>query len=445
MTHTKLDLLNAAIKQHPLIDSNSIDRESCDVLKTSDDEEFLLNLNFNIEYSLNEDGGFHQNNSPPTYEESTSTVHVQACSVKNQDVYVIAFKKSGRLNITEERLAECFWTHGISSKTKAVVVSGSNCVILSTSLDDIEKLAGDSKISKVRVYYSLSFQEFFINFTPKGQISHPHPNFNSRAFNVNLKAEIERYTAGKLKKLLDYSRKPYDIMKKTKAPPSHWMGFELELYAYNRDRFISRLDDLGILGTEVICKRDGSLSSYNGVEVVSRPMSFKEHIELLKILEPVIQEETKSPGGYGLHIHVSRDAFKQNEAATKALNKIVVENRSIIEKFARREETSYCEYGYNCRGAINLYPTKTVEFRMFASTTKMKEVLASLAFARSLTLYCSKKYADPEFSFKNYLDTLNLKIWPVLKDYMGILRGEEDPECHECDDDDNYIYCEDDD
>ena len=154
------------------------------------------------------------------------------------------------------------------------------------------------------------------------------------------------------------------------------------------------------------CKHDGSLD--DGFELVSHPMSLQYHKEEMpwaQILRRAAEMGYTShqSGTCGLHVHVSRAAFGDTEAAQDAAIARVLyffeKNWEELLKFSRRTQRQLdhwaARYGYReqpkdilehakkgCHAGrytcVNLENRATIEFRIFRGTLKYNTFLATL-------------------------------------------------------------------
>lgn len=154
------------------------------------------------------------------------------------------------------------------------------------------------------------------------------------------------------------------------------------------------------------CKHDGSLD--DGFELVSHPMSLQYHKEEMPwahILHRAAEMGYTShqSGTCGLHVHVSRAAFGDTEAAQDAAIARVLyffeKNWEELLKFSRRTQRQLdhwaARYGYReqprdilehaKKGShagrytcVNLENRNTIEFRIFRGTLKYNTFLATL-------------------------------------------------------------------
>jgi hypothetical protein len=125
--------------------------------------------------------------------------------------------------------------------------------------------------------------------------------------------------------------------------PRLFLGVELEVCPTGSDYGEIAADVRQELKERVICKEDGSIS---GFEIVSIPGTLAWHKELwtpwFDGKGSVKQVKGWGQGGYGMHVHMSRNAM-----STFAWSKLNVfindpENSSFVTRIAGREATTYC-------------------------------------------------------------------------------------------------------
>lgn len=164
-------------------------------------------------------------------------------------------------------------------------------------------------------------------------------------------------------------------------------------------------------------ERDGSLSS-NGIEIIFQPMTMKFINSKREVINKALKHidthdyTSHDNGRCGLHIHVSRDAFEDND-----LDKIMLifENfKNELITFSRRKEsqmtwtkfitdtTSYDKISYDyiknnkdaCTGhhvVINNQNRNTVEFRLFRGTTNKITFYACIQLVDNLLSLVKEK------------------------------------------------------
>lgn len=120
-----------------------------------------------------------------------------------------------------------------------------------------------------------------------------------------------------------------------------FLGVELET-DYNDDRN-ELADDLmrAFTNEEIECKEDGSLND-NGVEIVSQPMEPLFHLEsgMWERITSIVEchdGRSHDAGSCGLHIHISRDYFKNHDAVYR-LDRIFHRFESQLVRFSRRRD-----------------------------------------------------------------------------------------------------------
>ncbi len=187
------------------------------------------------------------------------------------------------------------------------------------------------------------------------------------------------------------------------------------------------------LKKHAIMKRDGSLR--NGVEIVSIPSSVLEHKKQYK---PFFEDEhtLKAESNCGIHIHVTRE--KMSFLALGRILKFLAKNKEHIYKIAGRKSDNYAaiksdwnitspwyavndadkyrknpKFNWAKYTGLNLVPGRTMEFRIFKSTTKYEEFCRFLEFTEAIIDYCTLSGNDNNgkirkiedmFAFSNFSD-----------------------------------------
>jgi len=185
-----------------------------------------------------------------------------------------------------------------------------------------------------------------------------------------------------------------------------YFGIELEVDKGGKDSENARtLKDIANVRKEhIYIKSDGSLD--DGFEIVSHLMTLDYHTNKMdweSILHEAINMGYRShqTATCGLHIHVNRNAFGENQAEQeKVISRIlffIEKNWNEIFRFSRRNEYNMnrwsARYGYEKSGkeilqkakdtgnryvAVNLRNYHTIEFRLFRGTLKLNTFLATL-------------------------------------------------------------------
>lgn len=196
-------------------------------------------------------------------------------------------------------------------------------------------------------------------------------------------------------------------------------GMELEIdQGDNKTECAKKLYDIGDDENLFYLKEDGSLD--DGIEIVSHPMTLQfltDHKDMLGEIRKTAREfgflahEAKT---CGLHFHISRESIKlkSNNQIDYTIAKIlfIMEKYSReFLKFSRRDLASLnrwaANYGIMTKEdaeaivkqgkegsltrykALNLCPSRTIEFRLFRSSLLPDTILATLEFVDNVVWY----------------------------------------------------------
>lgn len=212
----------------------------------------------------------------------------------------------------------------------------------------------------------------------------------------------------------DYDYKPEpEFFENTGENTNTYFGIELEIDGSGEDEDNAEeiLDVANRFFDHIYIKHDGSLD--DGFEIVSQPCTFEYHVENFpwkEILQKSSELGYKShdSGTCGLHVHISREGFYNQEAGITKLLWIVEKFWDNILTFSRRTESQVSRwakrYGLesspellkhkadNAAGryfAINLSNYHTVELRIFRGTLNYNTFLATLQFCNLLIDICN--------------------------------------------------------
>ena len=233
---------------------------------------------------------------------------------------------------------------------------------------------------------------------------------------------------------------------------AYHLGIELEVEAPNHYTLHRGLGSkrAGV----VYAKRDGSLGEY-GVELVTHPIGCDSWLKLrvkngpvlnfLTYVEQLRQMKFTSheAGGCGLHVHVSRTAFR-DRPHLYWFGRLV--NSTVFELLSQRTNFRYCEQvpfsvaqarngknnGDTRYEALNLMSPCTAEVRIFRGNMRGERIrkaveacIAGVELARTLT---SKEFfCDVSRLFRDYVDE-HRTIYPNLYAYLNT-KPRELPEC----------------
>ena len=211
--------------------------------------------------------------------------------------------------------------------------------------------------------------------------------------------------------ILNYSYKPETYLMYGVDGPL--MGVELECsHISSREECAAGVQGLDMDRNMFYIKSDSSLQ--DGIEVVSMPMTYTKHKELLpwsNIIDVVKVYGGLSHNGKdcGMHVHVSKSFFENN------INTNILKIMTIFEKFwdnivtfsRRRSEQvdHWCkkvEFNktdtpslviekHKSSGrysSVNLVPSNTIELRIFRGTLNINTLFATLEFVSNMCIMC---------------------------------------------------------
>lgn len=260
------------------------------------------------------------------------------------------------------------------------------------------------------------------------------------------------------RKLFGYYRytPPLTFYKTSQYDFSPVFGIEIEMTRGDRMAVLRELVDVD----EVWCKRDGSISSSSGIELVTHPCSYEYLMQKFpwkKVLSTCISNGYVSHDdpACGMHIHISKDLFGERYETTvlkaawityKYWDKIVRFTRrsnETIDSWAMRynvcrefenQDTLTEENAHRListgRGnkymCLNIIPDNTLEARIFRGSLNLETIIASVQFCmvliglQNVSLLNVYKMTWEEF-FNRCIQ------YPELKSYMarrGITKDE---------------------
>lgn len=210
---------------------------------------------------------------------------------------------------------------------------------------------------------------------------------------------IDEELAERPRELASYSTKATSYFSFKKSPKklfNTFLGIELELDNHSPKEYTS----LDILQNHAIFKRDGSVP--NGVEICTTPATLDVHKEEFLPFFQSLQtnkSKLKANASCGMHVHVDKSSLSTLHIANlyQFINK--EENRKKITNIAGRDPNTYCQahvtgYDHFTSGQsgeryrmVNLQPSETIEFRLFASTTDYEDFCKKLEFVQAVVDY----------------------------------------------------------
>lgn len=241
------------------------------------------------------------------------------------------------------------------------------------------------------------------------------------------------------------------------------IGVELEVEADDRHDFVETM--YSRYGTKLICKRDGSLDDDDGVELVTRPMSTSEAIELFKDMRFPGGTIAWNTGVCGMHVHIDSRAFTEeslarfmsfwNDAGNLKLIRAVAGRHPMKDEqaasYAALEDMDFnegcvvkrmkkCTAGTNRFRVVNLcnlrrrdyerlgleYAGKsvgdsgTIELRVFRASLRKARLLAQIEMASASVHFARTETSkQDEKAFTSWLKK-NTEAWPHLAEFLGV-------------------------
>jgi hypothetical protein len=226
-------------------------------------------------------------------------------------------------------------------------------------------------------------------------------------------------------------------LSRKKIPMTIPMGVELEICTDYRPYLIKSI--ISEHDGNFVFKWDGSIDMDRGVEVVSSPMLYKEHMESKGwglLFSGKFCKLVKS-NACGMHVHVPRSAMQGSAIPLDAytLQKMMYsyENRPFMEHIASRPASNqYAPFdGGNYRAGrrytgLNFHTgsNKTVEYRIFKSPVDFEGMKTNLQFVDAFTSFVrnissikkSYSYFPDSFKENGFFDFVqeNTEFYPSL-------------------------------
>lgn len=237
-----------------------------------------------------------------------------------------------------------------------------------------------------------------------------------------------------------YSYKPEPIFH---GDGPAYLGLELEISTSYRSSVSDaarvaheHLGDLGYL------KDDSSVDS--GFEIVTHPMSHAYARESFpwRMLQN-LRENGAIAGDNGLHVHVSREAFKDPTHVYRWL-KFLHRNSEQVSVIARRRSNEWAAWNFQDReraksyakgdrcghrySAVNVQNWATFEVRVFASTLERNELMAALDLVAGSVEY-TRDLTVHDIHWNNGWGWNSFRAWCGQRDEYSALRGEMEALC----------------
>lgn len=240
----------------------------------------------------------------------------------------------------------------------------------------------------------------------------------------------------------DYKPSPY--MPKGNFPAEPLLGVELEIGGTTRD-ITAAVHDVDDDESHLYMKEDGSIS---GVEIVTHPMTlaWSRTFPFGTLLEGLRNSGCYVNDGYGLHVHVSRSAFrragKRSAPHQMAWLMFMYRNSRKVQQLARRAESRWAAFKAPRQGelamkatrddigddryvAVNCNNARTYELRFFASTMDDTEFHAAIEFADASVEY-TRTLKTADILRGSALTWSHFHDWAEGRDYPHLLAELED-------------------
>jgi hypothetical protein len=194
-----------------------------------------------------------------------------------------------------------------------------------------------------------------------------------------------------------------------------FMGVEWECWPHKRGSVLSDPRDfVRAGGGHFVVKRDASIPA-GGLEICTRPADMETHRKFFTEFWNNIVEDgiTLEPTEQcGMHVHVDRLALTKLQIGKMYRFINAAENAKLINEIAGRYNVNYARINPDAtsvtyaalaqkRGsvgrsmAVNLNPSSTVEFRLFASPVTLEVLMMRLQFVKALVEWCSPSGDSP--------------------------------------------------
>lgn len=187
---------------------------------------------------------------------------------------------------------------------------------------------------------------------------------------------------------------------------------------------------------EFYCSRDGSLDE--GFEAITHPCSpshMLSNIDWETIVDKLDKNGYDDTEGAGFHIHISREHFKSNSHIGKLI-RFFSDNYQELVNFGNRtwdtankwaEPTDYdtddkfIDIYSNAKGerysAVNVWPSETVEIRLFGCTYRPEVIRSYIQFVDVITDLANGLYKD--MTFENVRKEATERGYDELINYMN--------------------------
>ena len=187
---------------------------------------------------------------------------------------------------------------------------------------------------------------------------------------------------------------------------------------------------------EFYCSRDGSLEE--GFEAITHPCSpshMLSNIDWEEITKRLSRNDYDDEEGAGFHIHISREHFKSQSHIGKLI-RFFSDNYQELVNFGNRtwdtankwaeptdydEDDKFIDIYSNAKGerysAVNVWPSETVEIRLFGCTYRPEVIRSYIQFVDVITDLANGFYKD--MTFENVRKEATERGYDELINYMN--------------------------
>lgn len=240
-----------------------------------------------------------------------------------------------------------------------------------------------------------------------------------------------------------YDYRPELFKPKGEYPNEPLLGVELEVGG-NQCVIADVVDGVDGCENHLYLKEDGSIS---GAEIVTHPMTlaWARGYRFAELLRGLRQSGCYVNDSYGLHVHVSRNAFRRfgRQSSTLQLMWLLFIYRNVneVERLARRTSEEWASFRkpslqaliHKAKGvdrmdsryvAVNCVNTRTYELRFFAATLDESEFFAAIEFADASVRYVRQLRANDvlrngALTWDHFAEWVKCNDYPNLLSHLG--------------------------
>lgn len=304
--------------------------------------------------------------------------------------------------------------------------------------------------------------KLFIKITTQQKVSSNQRTRNNDGEIMSYSSKTIDYKVSFL--LTDLEKKRQAVLKSAGKPLKLedrpvFMGFELEVgmkkHLQSTEGVSKAIKDIANsgFGDHCILKADSSIGPH-GFELVSVPATLGYHKELLDNhffdTTNKFHNRLQATERCGIHVHIDKRAFSPLSLGRFVSFINSPQNSKFITLMAGRAPNTYCSrmdvkqanrHGVNQgasiaknisltkanphmpRNAVNCQQEKTIEVRIFKSTTNKNNLIRKLEFCESLVKFCRQPMSNQQLTVYDYVEFLlqkeNRKDYPNMILWLG--------------------------